>query len=357
MAVEYIILAVNPGSTSTKIALFKNNEPVFQKKIEHDENKISKFDRIVDQLEFRSDHVKDAIVEAGYALSGLSAVVGRGGLLRPLESGTYQVNDAMKEDLIKAARGEHASNLGALIADRIASEAGVPAYIVDPVSVDEMDPVARISGFKPVERTSLSHALNMKAVAKRFAKESGNKYESLKLVVAHMGSGISISAHADGRMVDVINPREEGPFSTERAGSLPVLGILKYAMNNKKSFKDMDRALFREGGLYSYLGTKDLRKIREKIENGDEYALLIVSAMAYQAAKDIAAMTSVLRGEVDAILLTGGMMYDELLADDLTSRVSFLCDAVKVYAGEDELLALAEGALRVLSGEEKVKEY
>jgi butyrate kinase len=262
----------------------------------------------------------------------------------------------MIEDLRTAARGQHASNLGAVIAREIASAAGIPAFIVDPVAVDEMSDIARISGWAGLERESLLHALNHKAVAKRHARSVGKRYGELRLVVAHLGSGISIAAHEYGRMTDVSNPRDEGPFSPDRAGGLPALALARVCFSGKYDYKTIEKSLFGEGGIYSYLGTRDLRKVREMIGAGNARARLVFDAMAYQTAKYIGAMAAALEGRVDAILLTGGMANDGELCAAVSRRVSFIAP-VSVYPGEDELSALAEGALRALSGEEAVLEY
>jgi butyrate kinase len=277
-------------------------------------------------------------------------------LLEPLASGAYIVNDAMLDDLRQARRGEHASNLGAFLARGLAQEAGCPAFVVDPVSVDEWEPVARLSGLAGLDRECLSHALNTKAVAKRFARQTGRPYDTLRLVVAHLGSGISISAHREGRMVDVCNPREEGPFSADRAGGLPAIKLLDLAFSGQTTHDELVRSIFREGGVYSYLGTRDLADVERRVETGDADATLVVDAMLYQIAREIGAMATVLNGRVDAILLTGGMAHSLRYTEDLTRRVDWIAP-VHVFPGEDELRALAEGALRVVLGEEGAREY
>jgi butyrate kinase len=352
------ILAINPGSTSTKIALFEDEREAFTETIRHSDEELNKFrDRpILDQLEFRLKSVLGAFEPHGVDLKGLSAIVGRGGLLKPLQSGTYRVNERMLQDLREARRGEHASNLGAFLAQEIAKRAGCPAFIVDPVSVDEWPPIARLSGLKGLDRECLSHALNTKAVAKRFAKEQGRCYEDLRLIVAHLGSGFSISAHEGGRMIDVTNSREEGAFSTERAGSLPVMKLVDLCFSDKYTRRDLERLIFREGGVYSYLGTRELREVLQRVEQGDDHAKLVFEAMLYQIAKEIGAMATVLKGRVDAILITGGLAHLPEVVEGVKQRVSWIAP-VHVYPGEDELKALAEGALRVLRGEEPAREY
>ena len=349
-----LILAVNPGSTSTKVAVFDGGEAVIEHAIEHDDEVLAPFrDRpILDQLGLRLEAVLSLLEGRGVDPAGLDATVGRGGLLRPLRSGTYRVTDAMLEELRTAARGEHASNLGAFLARDLAEPAGCPAFIVDPVSVDEWDDVARLSGLADLDRQCLSHALNTKAVAKRYAAEVGTPYGELRLIVVHMGSGHSVSAHRDGRMVEVTNSREEGPFSTERAGTVPTVRLVQRVLDEGLSSDEAERMLFREGGLLSYLGTRDLREVEARIDDGDEEARLVVDAMLYQLRKSVGAMAAALDGDVDAILLTGGMAKSERLVGELSARLAWIAP-VHLYPGEDELRALAEGAGRVLTGEER----
>ena len=353
---NYRILAINPGSTSTKIALFENEREIFYTTISHSAEELSRFKSIMEQKDYRTNLVLKELEEKGVELSSLSAVVGRGGLLKPLESGTYEVNEKMIEDLKRAERGEHASNLGAVIAMEIAKMAGVKAYIVDPVSVDELPKIAKITGMKEIEKPVLSHALNTKAVAKRFAREKGTLYEKLRLIVVHLGSGNSISAHVGGKMVDVTNSMEEGSFGMDRAGGVPCMQLLKLAFSGKYEFKELKRKLFGEGGMYSYLGIKDFRDVEKRIINGDDEAILITDSMIYQIAKDVGAMATVLNGKVDAILITGGLAKSDWLIKNLRRRIEFIAP-VHVYPGEDELRALTEGALRVLKGEEQAKIY
>jgi len=353
---NYRILAINPGSTSTKIALFENEREIFYTTISHSAEELSRFKSIMEQKDYRTNLVLKELEEKGVELSSLSAVVGRGGLLKPLESGTYEVNEKMIEDLKRAERGEHASNLGAVIAMEIAKMAGVKAYIVDPVSVDELPKIAKITGMKEIEKPVLSHALNTKAVAKRFAREKGTLYEKLRLIVVHLGSGNSISAHVGGKMVDVTNSMEEGSFGMDRAGGVPCMQLLKLAFSGKYEFKELKRKLFGEGGMYSYLGIKDFRDVEKRIINGDDEAILITDSMIYQIAKDVGAMATVLNGKVDAILITGGLAKSDWLVKNLRRRIEFIAP-VHVYPGEDELRALTEGVLRVLKGEEQAKIY
>ena len=361
-AAEFKILAINPGSTSTKFAVYCDERPCVVKNLRHSDADLAPFRgrHILDQRQFRSAQIEavlredvDGLAPSFGAKGGieLHAVVGRGGLLPPLTSGTYAVNQAMLEELRAARRGEHAANLGAFLAHTIAQKAGVEAYIVDPVSVDEWPDIARLSGSALLERQCLSHALNSKAVAKRYARERGQSYNALRLIVAHLGSGISVSAHKAGRMIDVTNSREEGAFSTERAGTVPVMQLVDLCFSGKYTRQAVEALLFREGGLQSYLGTKDLIAVEKRVATGDTRAAMVFDAMVYQIAKEIGAMATVLRGQVDAVLLTGGMAHSERLIATLRERIGWIAP-VAIYPGEDELQALVEGVLRVLRGEE-----
>lgn len=355
---SFSILAIDPGSTSTKVGLFVAEQPVFRKTINHSDEEMAQFRQrpILDQQQFRREQVETALTGAPDSLRELHAVVGRGGLLPPLPSGTYLVSEVMLDELRLAKRGEHASNLGAFLAHCIAQKAGVHAYVVDPVSVDEWPDFARLSGSALLERQSLSHALNSKAVAKRFAREHGTAYQSLRLIVAHLGSGISVSAHENGCMRDATNSREEGAFSTERAGAVPVMQLVDLCFSGKYTRKQMEQLLFRDGGLYSYLGTKNLVEAEKRIAGGDARAAIVYEAMVYQIAKEIGAMAAVLSGRVDAVLLSGGMAHSERLVLALRERVTWIAPVV-LYPGEDELQALAEGALRVLRHEEQCRVF
>lgn len=354
------VLALNPGSGSTKLAFYEHDREVFAETIQHSDEELAPFRErpIWAQRDFRKQAILDVLAERDVDVATLDAVVARGGLLKPLSSGTYRVNARMLEDLERAERGEHASNLGAPLAHEIAQSAGpdCPAFIVDPVSVDEWPPVARLSGLAGLDRECLSHALNTKAVAKRYAAAMGCPYDELRLIVAHLGSGISVSAHENGRMVDVTNSREEGAFSTERAGSIPVMKLVDLCYSGRYTRDEMERMIFREGGLYSYLGTKDLQTALGRADAGDGQARLVVDAMSYQIAKAIGAMASVLAGQIDAVLITGGMAHADAFVRALTQRISWIA-SVAVYPGEDELQALAEGALRVLDGTEAAQAY
>ena len=351
------LLVINPGSTSTKIAVFDNEKPVLEQTIRHASEEIEKYDTIIDQFEFRKTVILDTLNENGINITKFSAVIGRGGLLRPMEGGTYKVNEQMLGDLREAARGQHASNLGAMIANEIAKQLNIPAFIVDPVVVDELEPVARISGMPEIERISIFHALNQKAVARRAARDLGKPYEEVNLIVAHLGGGISVGAHKMGRVVDVNNALDgEGPFSPERAGGLPVGSLIKMCFSGKYTIDEMKKKIVGKGGLVAYLGTNDGREVQKMIEGGDKNAELIYQAMGYQVAKEIGACAAVLEGKVDAVCLTGGLAYNSNLTGFISERVSFIGD-VRVYPGEDEMIALAEGGLRVLRGEEEAKAY
>ena len=354
---EFRVLAINPGSTSTKIAVYSNERAEWVRSVSHSDTDMEPYRGrpILEQLEFRRGAIESELAGAGYGLNGFDAIAGRGGLMRPIASGTYRVNEAMLADLRTAAHGEHASNMGAFLAEAIAAKSHALACVVDPVSVDEYSEKARISGTVLDERHSLSHALNTKAVAKRFARERGRDYAELRLVIAHLGSGISVSAHEGGRMVDVNLAGQEGPMSTERSGGLQWLSVVQLCFSGRFTQDSIYNALFREGGIYSYLGTKDLREVENRIAGGDEKAALIFDAMVYQVAKEIGAMAAALNGRVDAILLTGGMARSEKLIGGLRAAIEWIAPVV-LYPGEDELQALAEGALRVLRGEEEARE-
>ena len=351
------LLIINPGSTSTKIAIFDNEKPVMETTLRHTNEELAPYITVADQFEFRKNVILDTLNQNDINITKLNAVVGRGGLLRPMEGGTYNVNDVMLKDIRIAAMGQHASNLGALIAHEIATQLNIPSFIVDPVVVDELDEIARISGMPEIERISIFHALNQKAVARRAAKDLGKAYEDINLIVAHLGGGISVGAHRNGRIVDVNNALDgEGPFSPERTGSLPVGGLIKLCYSGKYTIDELKKKIVGKGGLVAYLGTNDGREVEDMIKNGNKDAELVYKAMAYQVAKEIGACAAVLEGKVDAVCLTGGLAYDKGLIGWIKERVEFI-GTVKVYPGEDEMIALAEGGLRVLRGEEQAKEY
>lgn len=351
------LLIINPGSTSTKIAVYDDENIVFEETLRHSTSEIGEFEKIYDQYEFRKNIIINTLEKNNIKVKSLDGAVGRGGLLKPIEGGTYIVNDAMLEDLKAGYNGEHASNLGGILAYEIAREVGKDAFIVDPVVVDEMTDIARVSGLKGIERKSILHALNQKAVARRYASEIKKPYDDLNLIVAHLGGGVSVGVHKKGKIIDVNNALDgEGPFSPERSGSLPIGEMVKLCFSGKYTLDEVKKMLKGEGGLVSYLNTNDAREVSEKIEAGDEYAELIYKAMSYQVAKEIGGLAAVLHGEVDAIILTGGIAYDKEFVSWVKERVAFIGDVI-VYPGEDELKALAEGGLRVLRKEEEAKLY
>ncbi|MHB1393455.1 MAG: butyrate kinase [Clostridia bacterium] len=351
------LLIINPGSTSTKIAIFDNEKPVLEQTLRHSNEELAPYATVIDQFEFRKNVILETLNTNGINITKLSAVVGRGGLLRPMEGGTYRVNDRMLEDLKGTVMGQHASNLGGIIANEIASQLGIPAFIVDPVVVDEMEEIARFSGMPEIKRICIWHALNQKAVARRAAADLGKKYEEINLIVAHLGGGISVGAHKNGRTIDVNNALNgEGPFSPERTGSLPVSSLMKLCYSGKYTIDEMNKKIAGKGGLVAYLGTNDGREVEKMVEAGDKNAELIYKAMAYQIAKEIGACAAVLEGKVDAVCLTGGLAYDKLLIGWIKEMVEFIGD-VRIYPGEDEMIALAAGGLRVLRKDEAAKEY
>ena len=350
------ILAINPGATSTKIAVYEEEALLFKKTVEHSVQDLERFSRVFDQYQYRLDLVLEALKDENVNLETLAAIVGRGGLLKPLAGGTYSVNEKMVEDLKKAERGEHASNLGAVMASNLANKLNVPAFIVDPVSVDEMEPVARISGLADIQRLSLSHALNMKAVARKVAKEMDKKYEEVNFVVVHLGTGVSVTPHKNGKMIDVNNAKAEGPFSPDRCGGLPADQLVKLCFSGKYSFDELKEMLSSKGGFYSYFGTKDAREVEAMALEGNEEANIVLDALAYQVSKEIGAMAAVLEGNVDRIILTGGIAYSKRIVGDIIRRVKFIAP-VEIIPGEEELESLSFGALRVIRGEEEAATY
>jgi butyrate kinase len=351
------ILVINPGSTSTKIAVYDGEKPLLEKTMRHSSEEVKDFKKIVDQFNFRSEIILKELEQNDYKLHDFSAISARGGLLHPIESGTYRVNEDMVTDLTEGRYGEHASNLGALIAKNLAERNGIPAFIVDPVVVDEMKPIAKFSGLKTIQRQAIWHALNQKATARDVAKDLGKKYEECNLIVAHLGGGISVAVHERGRVVDVNNALNgDGPFAPERAGGLPIVSLLDLCFSGKYSYEEMKKNLAGKGGLVSHLGTNSALEVEEKIKSGDSYAKLVYEAMAYQISKSIGELAAVLSGNVDAIVLTGGLAKSDMLVNWIKERVSFI-SKVLIYPGEDEMQALALGALRVLDGEEKYKTY
>ncbi|MFZ7101908.1 MAG: butyrate kinase [Peptococcaceae bacterium] len=352
----YRVLVINPGSTSTKIAVFDNEKAVLETTLRHSNEELARYERVAQQFEFRKNLIINALQENGIEVKSLNCVVGRGGLLKPIAGGTYLVNSKMREDINNAVQ-EHASNLGALIAWEIADSIKIPAFIVDPVVVDELEPLARISGNPQLERKSIFHALNQKAVARRAAQELGKSYEECNLIVAHMGGGVSVGAHRKGRVIDVNNALDgDGPFSPERSGGVPAGSLIKVCFSGQKTEEEIYKGIVGKGGLVAYLNTNDAREVEEMVKQGNEHAKLTYEAMAYQIAKEIGACAAVLKGKIDGIVLTGGIAYSNLFTSRIKERVEFLSPVI-IYPGEDEMEALASGGLRVLKGEENAKAY
>lgn len=353
-----MILAINPGSTSTKIAVFRNTKSVFLKTIRHTSDNLEQFERTTDQFHYRKDMILKELEDSELDVNNISAVVGRGGLIRPVESGVYEVNETMVQDLKEARRGEHASNLGGLIAVDIArSLPDARAFIADPVVVDEMQEVARLSGHPYFERRSIFHALNQKAIARSHAKSIDRDYEDLNLIIAHLGGGISVGAHQKGKVIDVNNALDgDGPFSPERTGGLPVGQIASLCYSGDYTFEEVKKMIKGQGGLVAYLDTNDAYEVELMVRDGNEKARLVQDALSYQIGKEIGALSAVLNGEVDSIILTGGIAHNPMVVDYVRSMVRFIAP-VAIYPGEDEMQALAENGLRVLKGEEQVKIY
>ena len=353
---SYKVLTINPGSTSTKIALYGEQGELWNQTLRHPAEEIAHFGRIAEQFEWRLSLILEAMEARGESLSELSAVVGRGGLTKPVMGGTYEVTTALIDEL-RTTPMEHASNLGAPLADAIARKAGVKAYIVDPPTVDELQPTARVSGVKALPRLSVFHALNQKAVARRYAAEVGKPYEELNLVVAHMGGGVSVGAHRKGCVIDVNNALDgEGPIAPERTGSLPAGSLVELCFSGKYTKAEVKKMLCGKGGVVDLLGTNSMIEVRERAAAGDEEASLVLEAMCYSIAKNIGAMAAALDGKVDAVILTGGLAYSEVITDKIAHRISFIAP-IEIYPGEDEMLALAESGLAVLRGEREAKIY
>lgn len=350
-----MILVINPGSTSTKIAVFKNKNKILEESIKHSEIDLSTYQRVADQFEFRRDIVKQVLWEQKIDLNELQAIAARGGLLKPMPGGTYLVTEAMCEELLNAAN-EHASNLGALIGYNLAKELGIPAYIVDPVVVDEMTPLAKLSGLKGYDRRSIWHPLNQKAVARKLASLLGKEYQEINCIIAHLGGGVTVGAHQNGKTVDVNNGlMGEGPYSPERTGGLPNEVLLKMVFEEGKSRSEIEKSLVGQGGCVSYLNTNDAR-VAEQMAETDGKARLIYEGMAYQISKEIASLAAVFHGQVDAIALTGGMAYSRMLTSWIKERVSFIAP-VYLFPGEEEMEALCDGVERVLAGKEEARIY
>lgn len=350
------ILVINPGGSSTKFSVFKDGNECLKENIVHTADDLKPFARVFDEYEYRKGIITDVLRTHGHALDSFDCVVGRGGLMKAIPGGTYAVNARMIDDLARAINGEHASNLGAVIAKNIADEIGVPAFVVDPVSVDEMIAEARITGISDIEKQSWFHALNHKAVAREVAKSLGKPYEACNFIVAHLGSGISIVAHRKGKMIDGSGGRSDGPFSPERSGGLLAYQLIELCYSGKYTHEQMVKKVSAHGGMYDYLGTKDMKEIEAKAAAGEPQYKAILDAFIYQVAKEIALYGATLKGEVDRVILTGGIAYSATVTAAVAEAVSYLAPVVKV-PGEREMEALALGAMRVLTGEESAKEY
>ncbi len=350
------VLAINPGSTSTKIAWFTDGREVWRETVRHDPEALGVFPSVAEQFQFRLDTIAEAVASKGCSFDTLSAVAGRGGLVEPIPGGTYAVDDVLLKRLRMGKPWEHASNLGGILADAICRPRGIPAFIVDPVAVDEMNPAAKVTGLPELPKLSLGHALNVKATVRRAAKDLGEPWDSMNFIVAHIGGGITVCAHEKGRMTDLNNANDFGPFSPERAGGLPAGDLLRFCFESGLTEKEVLRKVVGKGGLAAYTGTSDVREVKALIAEGDEAARLAYEAMAYSVAREIGAMGAALSGKVDAILVTGGVAYDNDFVALLQKRVQWIAP-VLIYPGEDEMPALAEGAFRVLQGEERQKVY
>ncbi len=352
------ILVINPGSTSTKLAIYEDENEVLNQTVRHSAAELSGFEKITDQYKFRKGVIESFLSMNGYPANSFSAIIGRGGLLRPIEGGVYEVNESMLLDLKAAKNGEHASNLGALIAYELAKTVQIDAYIADPVVVDEMMDIARISGHPDISRRSIFHALNQKAIARQLAEKIGKRYDDSHLIIVHMGGGISVGAHKDGRVIDVNNALDgDGPFTPERSGTVPLTGLIDLCFSGKYTYDEIKKLIKGKGGLVSYLGTNDAQEVQKMMKSGNNNAAVIYSAMAFQISKWIGKMSAALDFEVDAIGLTGGIAYDkEYIVPWIKERVSFIAP-VYVFPGGDEERALALSALRVLRNEEKLRIY
>jgi butyrate kinase len=355
MAVKSLI--INPGSTSTKIGVFEDETLLFEETLRHSTEEIAQFEKIVDQKDFRRGIIENLLKEKNFDINSLDMVVGRGGMLKPIPGGTYAVTDDLLEDLKIGVQGPHASNLGGILAREIGDSIGKPSYIVDPVVVDELDPIFRYSGVPELPRTSVFHALNQKAVAKRYAKESGKAYDTLNLIVVHMGGGVSVGAHKMGRVIDVFNALDgDGAFSPERAGAVPSGALIKMCFSGKYTQQEVYKKFVGGGGFNAYCNTNDMRDVDKMVDNGDKKAEEVREAFIAQVAKDIGSMACVLKGKVDQIIMTGGIAYDKAVIEGLKERAGWIAP-VTVYPGEDELMALVQGGLRVLNGEEEPMVY
>jgi len=353
----YTLLVINPGSTSTKIGVFRDLEEVFSETVAHSAEDLAGYSSVASQYEFRERHIREVLSKRGFDRQSISAVVGRGGLLRPIPGGVYRITESMLRDLRSAEYGEHASNLGAIIAYSLGTEWKVPSFIADPVVVDELSEVARVAGHALFRRVSIFHALNHKAVCRRYAKEKGRKYEEMNLIVAHMGGGVSVGLHQKGRVVDVNQALSgEGPFSPERAGTLPAGDLVKLCFSGKYGEKDVLKMLTGRGGMVSLMGTNDMREVERASRSGDPKGALYYEAFIYNVGKYIGSLAAAAGGKVDGIILTGGIAHAEAITSGLTRMCGWIAPVV-AYPGEGELEALALAGVRALSGEAEVQEY
>ncbi|HSV55879.1 MAG TPA: butyrate kinase [Magnetospirillaceae bacterium] len=351
------ILVINPGSTSTKIGVYEDQTEIYSETVRHSTEEISHYPSVAEQYGFREKHIRDALARSGFDVRILSAVVGIGGLLRPMPGGVYRVTESMLADLRAARYGEHASNLGALIADALGRELGVPAFIADPVVVDEMDEVAKVAGHSLFSRRSIFHALNQKAVGRRYARETGRTYEDLTLIIAHMGGGVSVGLHRKGRVVDVNQALNgEGPFSPERSGTLPAGDLVRLCFSGKYSEREILKMITGQGGMVSLMGTNDMREVEKLAEAGDPMGKIFYRAFIYNVGKYIGSLAAAASGRVDAIILTGGISYGTGVREGVSELVGWIAP-VAVYPGEGELEALALAGVRALSGDAEVQEY
>ncbi|MBC1390781.1 butyrate kinase [Listeria welshimeri] len=354
---SFDVLTINPGSTSTKLAVYQGDKVLFEETVRHTMQEFADFNNVQEQFDFRWQVLRRVIDAFGYDVNNLDAVVGRGGLLRPVAGGTYMVTEKMLADLKTNKYGEHASNLGAMLAKKLADTLDIPSFIVDPVVVDEMQPIARFSGNELIARKSIFHALNHKAAGRKIAKKLGSDYEKLNFVIAHLGGGISVAAHRQGKAVDVNNALDgDGPFSPERSGSLPMNDFLEACFSGKWNKRELHDLIIGRGGMISYLGTNSMLEVEAKVEAGDEKAIQAFDAMAYQVSKEIGACSTVLHGKIDAIILTGGLARSDLFTSKIIEQTNWIASVI-IEPGEDELEALNSGVQRVLAGLEKEKLY
>ncbi|MBF2466480.1 butyrate kinase [Listeria welshimeri] len=354
---SFDVLTINPGSTSTKLAVYQGDKVLFEETVRHTMQEFANFNNVQEQFDFRWQVLRRVIDAFGYDVNNLDAVVGRGGLLRPVAGGTYMVTEKMLADLKTNKYGEHASNLGAMLAKKLADTLDIPSFIVDPVVVDEMLPIARFSGNELIARKSIFHALNHKAAGRKIAKKLGSDYEKLNFVIAHLGGGISVAAHRQGKAVDVNNALDgDGPFSPERSGSLPMNDFLEACFSGKWNKRELHDLIIGRGGMISYLGTNSMLEVEAKVKAGDEKAIQAFDAMAYQVSKEIGACSTVLHGKIDAIILTGGLARSDLFTSKIIEQTNWIASVI-IEPGEDELEALNSGVQRVLAGLEKEKLY